>query len=104
MYGNLYSTDRRRREIEKAQAKITEVRDNLAGMMLDMLDEAEDYAIEHNLPFDDFVEVDGRESGIMYPENVAPDLDNAITSLDEAWKSLHDMLPKPKVGGSDIVD
>ena len=63
--------------------------------MLDMLDEAEDYAEEHNQPFDDYVEADGVERGIFYPENVAPDLDNAITSLDEAWTSLYDMFPKP---------
>ena len=102
MYGNLYSTNRHRREIEKAKAKIEEVRDILAGVMLDMLDEAEEYAEEHNQPFDDYVQIAGvgpdsveRERGIFYPENVAPDLDNAITSLDEAWESLYDMFPKP---------
>ena len=65
--------------------------------MLDLLDEAEEYAEEHNLPFDDFVEDDeapGGERGVMYPENVAPDLDNAISRLEEAWGELRDMLPK----------
>lgn len=72
-------------------------------MLLDMLDEAEDYAEEHHEPFDDYVETDGVMRGIMYPENVCPDLDMAIGSLDEAYQSLSEMLPKPKASGSDIV-
>jgi hypothetical protein len=96
MFGNLYSTDRYRRQIEKAKAKAEEVRDILQCVMLDMLDDAEDYALEHNEPFDDFTEdEDGNKRGIMYPENVAPELDNAIGFLDEAIQDLYKMLPKP---------
>ena len=95
MYGSLSPKDRR--TVEKAQAKITEVNDTLRCLMLDLMDEAEDYAEEHNLPFDDFVEdssAPGGVRGVMYPENVSPDLDNAITSLEQAWCDLRDMLPK----------
>lgn len=62
-----------------------------------MLDEAEEFAIEHNYPFDDYVEdeyaPDGQR-GVMYPENVAPDLDMAVSLLDDAWAHLQNMLPK----------
>lgn len=71
------------------------MKDILQCVMLDMLDIAEEYCIEANLPFDDFTEDEhGNKRGIVYPENVAPDLDNAIGSLDEAWHSLYAMLPK----------
>jgi len=95
MFGNIYSTDRYRRDIEKAKAKIEEVSLTLQCVMLDMLDDAEEYCIEANLPFDDFTEDEnGNKRGIVYPENVAPELDNAIGSLEEAILDLYKMLPK----------
>lgn len=69
--------------------KLAEIEQEMASIIMDAMDAAEQRCIDEDLPFDDFTEdEDGSKRGIMYPENCAPEMDHARSLVQEAWEAV----------------
>ena len=76
--------------MKKLLKQIDDLEQSLRNHMETETQKAERYNEENSIPFDDFTEDEnGKKTiGILYPENVAPELDMAIHHLHEAWHNL----------------